>query len=163
MLLFNLLFLAAVGLAFARGGAPERATASLFCAARLATFFTLHSYAVRFHAVEVGVLIVDVGTFVGLLFVALSTDRFWPMPVAAMQGVSILAHVAELYGRDLVPAVYMNAVQLWAYPELAVLLIGATRADFRNHGPFTLRGRLGAWPARPDRSASVYISAATDP
>ena len=70
-----------------------------------------------------------------------SADRFWPMPLAAMQGVSVLAHVAELIRPDLAQNVYTNAVQLWSYPQLVLLFLGTLRVDLRRYDY-----RLGRWP-----------------
>jgi hypothetical protein len=139
MLAFNLLFLLCVGYALARGRAPERIVALIFCAARMASDLAMSGGAYR--QPEIGVLAVDGLTFAGLTAVALTADRFWPILVSAMQGVSLFAHFGRLVAQDILPQTYLNAVQLWAYPQLLLLLAGALRVDLRS------RDRaLGWWP-----------------
>ncbi|HEU4704863.1 MAG TPA: hypothetical protein VFS45_04045, partial [Sphingomicrobium sp.] len=64
--------------AFLRGRADER-LAAITCI--VATFATnlVYSPAGSFSAVEIGVLVVDAGTLAAFTFLALRSDRFWPL------------------------------------------------------------------------------------
>ena len=141
ILLFNALFLICIGYALIKGGRPERSVAIIFCAARLLSDLVLYFTGSYYQAPEIGEIAVDGMTFGALVWVALAADRFWPMLVAAMQGVSLLAHLGRLIAYDILQTVYLNAVQLWAYPQLVVLALGTARVDLRRRNI-----RAGWWP-----------------
>ena len=50
----------------------------------------------RYSQMEAGVLIVDLATFAGFTFVALRSDRFWPLWVAGLQLTTLMSHAFKL-------------------------------------------------------------------
>lgn len=144
VIVFNVLFLFAIGYALARGKRPERTVALTFVGARIATDVMLGiggSY--YHHGPEYGATLVDCVTFAILLWVSLRSDRFWPLLIVAMQGVSLLAHLGKLMAYDIRQNTYLNSVQLWAYPQLLLLAIGTARVDLR-----AWQKRAGWWPMK---------------
>jgi hypothetical protein len=106
--------------AFRKGGWAERLAAAGIIAATYLTVLVLSPVAVRFHHIEMPVAIVDSGLFVLLLFIALRTEKFWPLWLAAMQALTILSHLAP-YVPHVVPWAYHRAVVVWIYPMLVIL------------------------------------------
>lgn len=116
--------------AFLRGRLDERLAASTCIAATFATnivYIPLGSYA----GVETGVLIVDSLALLGFIFIALRTDRFWPLWVAGLQLTSLIAHFLRAIDSALIPQVYAAAARFWVYPIFAIILIGTWRTHRR--------------------------------
>lgn len=65
-----------------------------------------------------------------ILWVALRSKRFWPLPVAAFQMLALLANAVNLVGKDLQSYAVGLTQGIWAYPQLVILVIA------------TLRGRM---------------------
>lgn len=125
LILFLVLWLGSCGYALVRGGAPERIGAAIFLAAALLSAVVQSPAGVHFHAVEIGVLLVDLGVFAGFFGLALLAERFWPIWMSAMQAVAVLSHLAIALNPKVIPWGYWNAATLWSYPML-LLLVFAT-------------------------------------
>ena len=112
---------AAALLAFGFGGRDEQLAASGFLAATLATRMITAEY----QHVEYGVLAVDFGLLLGLLALALTSDRFWPMYATAFQLVGLLVHIGSLTsaGGGMAWA-YAVGLIFWSYAVIAALLAG---------------------------------------
>jgi hypothetical protein len=113
-----------------RGGGPERAVASLLLAAMAATLLAARAQPL-FSDVQTGVLIVDCALFLGLLGVAMRAERFWPLWMTALQGISVAGHGARAVNPNVIPFAYAALEAFWAYPMLALLAIGTWRHQLR--------------------------------
>ena len=146
--IFIAMLVATVVYAFRRGGAPERWTAVMFVVAGALTL-ALHSpWPARYVGLEKAVLLIDVALLVGLLCLALSADRFWPLLMAAFQTMSVCAHVAKALDLRLGAGAYQQALVFWSYATLPLLAFAVYRrgrrllggdgvrdwSDFREHG-----------------------------
>jgi len=127
MLFFYLILLICCSYAYIRGGGPERAGASIFLVATILTAVVLPSVNIRYRGVEIGLLLVDVAMLLAFLAVAVRAERFWPLWMTAMQGVEVMSHIAIKLSPDIVPWAYWNAVVLWSYPMMLVLVLGIHR------------------------------------
>ena len=127
----NLIFLALLigccGYALLRGGAPERMGAIIFAAGSALTLAALSAPPIRYNNVEVGVFVVDAATFVAFTILALRAERFWPLWVAGLLGVGLVAHLAKLLSDAVIPWAYAVVLSVWSYPILVVLVIGTIR------------------------------------
>jgi hypothetical protein len=112
---------AAALLAFGFGGRDEQLAAIGFLAATLATRMITAEY----QHVEYGVLAVDFGLLLGLLALALTSDRSWPMYATAFQLVGLLVHIGSLTsaGGGMAWA-YAVGLIFWSYAVIAALLAG---------------------------------------
>ena len=107
------------GPALIRGGWLERTVATVIILACLA------ARAVDLHGwlqLEWGVFIVDVVTWGALLAVALRSDRYWPLCVAAFQMLNVMTHVARIADPQFTPWAYATAQVIWTY--LMILTLG---------------------------------------
>ena len=130
-LVYHLILASICGYALWRGQFDERATAIVCLAATLATRMALSPAAQRYSSVEVGVLVVDSVTFVAFVYVALRSDRFWPLWVSGLQLTTTMAHFMKAIDSDLFPQAYAAAGRFWGYPILLILAIGAYRTNMR--------------------------------
>jgi hypothetical protein len=112
-----------------RGGWAERLTAASFLVLTYLSVLVMSPVAVRFHRIELALALVDISLFGLLLFISLRTKKFWPLWLAAMQGLTILSHLAP-YVPHMVPWAYHRAVVVWYYPML-IILGYATRVHHR--------------------------------
>lgn len=111
---------AAALLAFGWGGRDEQLAAIGFLAATLATRMIQAEY----QHIEMSVLAVDFGLLLGLLALALTSDRFWPMYAAAFQLLALLVHVGSLTEQGNFAWAYAVALIFWSYAVIGALLAG---------------------------------------
>lgn len=126
-----ILLLAVTAYAFWRGKVDERMAAAICIAATIATRLVHTPLTSRFSDVEVGVMIVDLAALMGFTFIALRSQRFWPLWVAGLQLTTIIAHLFKVIDLDLVPQVYAAAARFWVYPIFLIIVIGTWRSHQR--------------------------------
>jgi hypothetical protein len=139
--LFRVLLVLVALYAFLRGKRDERHVGIILVVGVLATELTLSPVRERFAAIETNVMVVDVVVFAGFLWVALRSDRFWPLWIAGLQLTAILGHLMKIVDAGLFARAYGAALVFWAYPMLLILAVG------------TWRGRRRARP-EPDPAAA---------
>ncbi|MES2045035.1 MAG: hypothetical protein V4475_14270 [Pseudomonadota bacterium] len=128
---FNILQALVSGYALWRGGAPERWAGVLLALAAAATYFSYSPDAVRFRSVEAGVLVVDLTLTGALWWLALRSNRMWPMLITALQFASTLVHLSKAVDLGMSPWAYHFLLKLGGYPILLALVIGTTRHQMR--------------------------------
>lgn len=136
--LFRIFLVLVVLYAFVRGGRDERIVALLCICGAAATLAVISPLQHRFDDVELGVLLIDGGLFLGFLGVALRSSRFWPLWVAGLQLTTIVGHGLKGFDTDLFPNAYAAAINLWSYPIVLILAIGTWRRyRYAEGGPDT--------------------------
>lgn len=129
--LFSLaVLLACCGVAVWRGGSVERIAAGAMIAAWFVTpLVQNHSQTL---GPQSGVLIVDILLLAVLLFLALTSDRWWTMAATAFQGVGAVVHLAAAVDKQIIPRAYYIAGSLLSYLVMGALLVGAWNAGRRS-------------------------------
>jgi hypothetical protein len=107
-------------LAFGWGGRDEQLAAIGYLAATLATRMITAEY----QHIEFGVLAVDFGLLLGLLALALTSDRFWPMYATAFQLIALVVHVASLAEKGSFAWAYAVGLIFWSYAVMVALMAG---------------------------------------
>lgn len=110
------------------GQTPERQVSVIYIAAAAVSVLVRSS--AYYHA-ELALLAVDILLLAGLILIALSADRFWPMPSAALQALSCLAHLQKLLEPHSYTLGYQILAECSGYPMLAILALGIWRANAR--------------------------------
>jgi hypothetical protein len=123
------------------GGASERWAAGMMCLAGILTPVIGDAFDAHWRRPEPGVLAVDIALLVGLLILALRSRRFWPMTVASLQLIAVLTHPALWLDPRILPLAYAFMQGFWAYPMMAIVIIGAVR-HWQRHGD---EGRTAAF------------------
>ena len=131
LILFSALLVGACGYALLRGRADERLTASVCLAASLASVALMGPSGLRYSEIELGIFVVDILTLAVFTYVALRSDRFWPLWVSGLQLTTSIAHVLKAIEPNLVPIAYAAAGRSWSYPILLILAIGTWRGRRR--------------------------------
>jgi cbb3-type cytochrome oxidase subunit 3 len=130
-IIYHALLIAVCAYAFLRGRRDERFAASICLLATLATRLALSPVTSRYSGVETGVFLVDLLTLGGFTFIALRTDRFWPLWVAGIQLTTMLAHGLKAIELNLIPEAYAAAARFWVYPIFLIIFIGTWRSHQR--------------------------------
>lgn len=120
------LALAAIHVAW-RGGAPERWALAIYAVASALTPLLLSPLAERFRGPEWSGMLVDLANYGAFLVLAVVANRFWPLWISAMQGVALATHMLGLFHEKRLNLTYALFAQMWAYPIIALIVIGAER------------------------------------
>lgn len=131
LIIFNGLLLGSCGYAWVRGRSDEKIVAAVCVIASFGTLAVLSSFKTLYSNVEIGVLGVDIATFVAFTFVALRSDRFWPLWISGLQLTTTVAHLLKVIDPTLVPIAYSAAARMWSYPILIILAVGTWRGQQR--------------------------------
>ena len=131
ILFFNLLLFGACGYALLRGTRDPRIVALVCIVANFATLAVKGPVATSYSSVETGVLTVDILTLAAFTFVALTSDRFWPLWVSGLQLTTSMGHALKGIESNLLPLAYAAALRFWSYPILIILVVGVWRHQRR--------------------------------
>lgn len=129
--LFRVLLVLVALYALLRGKRDERQVGLIFVVGVIATELVLPPARERFASVETRLMFVDLAVFAGFLWVALRSERFWPLWMAGLQLTAILGHVLKAIDVELFARAYAAALVFWAYPMLLVLAVGTWRNQRR--------------------------------
>jgi hypothetical protein len=130
---FNyLLILAAVcTYAFLWGRGDERLAALICLAATGATHGLMLLIGETYSRVETGLMLVDLFTLFAFIYIALRSDRFWPMWIAGLQLTTLTVHFLKAVHLDLLPQAYAAAAKFWVYPIFLIIVVGTWRGHRR--------------------------------
>jgi len=120
------------GYALTRGRTDERLVAAVCLVASVVTAFALSPWRQRYSGVETDELLVDIVTLAAFVFVALRSNRFWPLWVAGLQLTTSMSHMLKAVDLGLVPQAYAAAEKFWSYPILLILAVGTWRGHRRS-------------------------------
>lgn len=100
-----------------RGGWTERSAAWVMVIMSLLSA-TVATY--DFKHLETRVAIFDGMAFLALFAIGLFSERYWPLWVAALAGITLLSHLLPLMPLSN-PWVYHRADALWSWPMLLII------------------------------------------
>ncbi len=119
--LYALLMWGTLIYAIRRGGWPELSAAWIVVIGSVLSATVTDSF---MHVVT-PIMLYDAITFLAFFGVGLLSERYWPMWVTAISGVSLLGHLLPLMPMSN-PEVYHDAIALWSWPIL-LIIVRATR------------------------------------
>ena len=116
---------------FVRGSRDEQQVGIIFVIGVIASELVLPPIRERYEGVETHLMLVDLAVFAGFLWVALRSDRFWPLWIAGLQLTAILGHILKVVDIHLFARAYAAALFFWAWPMMFILAIGTWRSHRR--------------------------------
>ena len=129
--LFRIMLAIVALYAFLRGRRDERIVSGIIVIGVIATHLVISPVQNRFAGVESAVMTVDLLVFVGFLWVALVSERFWPLWIAGLLITPIIGPVLMLLDTTLFPRAYGAALVFWSYPIVLILAVGTWRSERR--------------------------------
>ena len=126
------------GYALLRGHTDERAAAGVCLLATLVTQLVMPPKELRYHGLDIELIVIDIAVLAAFVAVALKSERFWPLWIAGLQLTISISHVLKAIDQELLPRAYAAAAVLWSYPILLIIAVGTWRSSqrrMRTHGP----------------------------
>jgi hypothetical protein len=117
--------------AFTRGKRDERRVGIILVLGVIATHLAISPLHERFEGVETHVMAVDLVVLAGFVWVAIQSERFWPLWIAGLQLTTMFGHVLKALDTELVSQAYGAALVFWGYPIVLILAIGTWRSHHR--------------------------------
>ena len=103
----------------------------------LLTLAVAQSFGTSWTKVEVGIFAIDIIVLLAFIYLALKSDRFWPIWAAAFQLLAVIIHSTMIVAASVTPWAFGTGAVFWAYPMLLALAIGSSE-----HEPFGRRRKI---------------------
>ncbi|WP_373490244.1 hypothetical protein [Parasphingorhabdus sp.] len=113
------------GYAILRGARSEYFGAAVMIVGSLSTLAVAKSFGTSWSTVEEGIFAIDIIALVALIYLAIKSDRFWPMWATAFHLLAVTVHTAMMVAPDIPPWAFGTGAVFWAYPMLLALAIGS--------------------------------------
>lgn len=130
-----------------KGGPSERYGALVFYGAWIVT--RLVKDADR-HATQWAVFVVDIAFVLLLAGLALRSDRWWPIFMAAFALLAVVTHAGRIADPHVGSWAYLTAAHIWGYLEIIALGVG-TLNRWRERDQLASAGELNAAPGATRR------------
>jgi hypothetical protein len=111
-------------LAFFYGGPPERTGMGIIVIGSVITAVLGLGSIIHLHQFEVWLLFSDGAVLLALVWLALTSVRYWPMWATSFHAVTVMTHVAALLIPNSVPKAYLMLQGFWVYPMFIAILLG---------------------------------------
>jgi len=77
-------------------------------------------------SVEIGIFATDIIALFALVYLALKSDRFWPLWATAFHLLAVTVHTAMMVAPQISSWAFATGAVFWAYPMLLALAIGSS-------------------------------------
>lgn len=131
---------AGCGFALWRGGRPERIFGLVLVIAWTVSPFLLNTD--DWIDPQWAEAVVDLIVLGVLFWLALTSDRYWPMWATAFHGVGVLMHLTMLVDPRVPPWAYRTASAIWSYAVLFALVIGTALEVRKGKEPAPRKWRI---------------------
>jgi len=110
------------------GHLEERVALSTLIVNFVATFLLYNLGSKDWLKPHYGIFAIDTITMAILLAIAFRSKRFWPLPVAAFQIITVLAQLVGFFGQNLVSYALGVAQGASSYVQLLILVLAARKS-----------------------------------
>lgn len=128
---YFLLLLSVALYAFNKGGKDERLAISICVAASLTSLAIMLPSDVDYRSLQPFVALIDGLALVSFVWIALRSERFWPLWVSGLQLTSATGHVLKFIEPDMVSLAYSASLAFWSYMILLLVAVGTWRGQRR--------------------------------
>lgn len=143
-ILFNSMMLMCTVYASIFGGRTGLAGSLIFVAATALTIIAFNAEP-NWNNTSYGMFAVDLGCLLALIFLAMKSNRYWPIWATGFQIAAVATHLATMFAADTVPYAYRALLGFWSIPILLVMVLG------------TLKDRRFEWAATQARDGGSPI------
>lgn len=130
------------GIALWRGQRYERLGAAVIL---IGWLLTLAAIPFHFARTEWGILTIDALALLALVWIALRSERYWPIFAAGFQLLAVMTHVASSLDHSVDHWAYITAEIIWGY--LLVIAVGYGAWTAKDNQP-TAAGAAAPGPTR---------------
>lgn len=121
---FLAFFTSAVAYALLRGGGPERVTAAAYSIALAGSLVVGTHVPGNFRVVPIGLFSVDLALLIALCVIAIRANRWWIIPAAGCQLVTVLVHAGKALHPAMIPNSYAFLADILSWPMVMFLAAG---------------------------------------
>ena len=129
--LYYIFLAACCGYAIFRGARSEYWGAAIMMIGSLSTLAVGRLVGTSWTGVEAGIFAIDMFALLALIYLALTTNRFWPIWATAFHLLAVTIHAAMFVAPQITAWAFATGAVFWAYPMLLALAIGSCE-----HVPF---------------------------
>lgn len=112
--------------AWRRAGVTEQAGTVLMACLLLVSpiYAALSTTAGQFDHIDLGYLVIDGVLLIGMVGLALVSDKWWPLWLAGAQLIALLSHLVRLIDASYAPFAYALMMRTPSWIQLVILAIG---------------------------------------
>ena len=111
--------------ALLRGGKTEAWGVAVIAAGSLGTTLAIIILGPTWAEFNFIIFGIDFAALLALSYIALTSDRFWPMWATAFHFLTLAVHLATYVAPAITPWAFATGAAFWAYPMILILGIGA--------------------------------------
>lgn len=123
--IYYLFLIVCCGFAIFHGARSEYFGAAIMIIGSLFTLIAARLFGSSWSSVEVGIFVIDIIVLIAFIWLALTSDRFWPMWSSAFQMLAVTVHTTMLMAPPVTPWAFGTGAVFWAYPMLLALAVGS--------------------------------------
>ena len=113
------------GFAIFHGARSEYFGVAIMMIGSLLTLVAARLFGTSWAQIEVGIFLIDIAVLIAFVWLALTSDRYWPIWASAFQLLAVIIHTSMLTAPLVTPWAFGTGVVFWAYPMLLALAIGS--------------------------------------
>lgn len=134
-LLFVVLILSATLFVGRYGTRWERLGIGIVLLGSLLTLAVAAALESRWVTTAYTILVIDFAAMMAFGFIALRSDRFWPLWVTGMQLAQMTTHLARMANSDIVPKAYEAGQGVWSWLQILVIVLATWSLRARTAKP----------------------------
>ena len=124
--IYYLFLVGCCGYAVCRGSRSEYFGAAIMIVGSVVTLIISRLFGTAWTSVEIGIFATDIIAFFALIYLALKSDRFWPIWATAFHLLAVTVHTAMMVAPQISSWAFATGAVFWAYPMLLALAIGSS-------------------------------------
>lgn len=122
---YYIFLFACCGYAILHGARSEYIGAAIMIIGSLSSLAVGSVLGTPWTGIEAEIFVIDITALIALIWLSLTSDRFWPIWATAFHLLAVTIHTAMMVAPQITPWAFATGSVFWAYPMLLALAIGS--------------------------------------